>query len=189
MDEIYEFMEEIWLDIKNYEKLYQISNLGRVKSLKREVFNRRLNKNTPISEKILKIGLSGGYPTINLCKDGKCVNHHIHNLVAIYFIPNPENKKCVNHKDGVKTNCYSTNLEWATYSENSKHAFRTGLQKPTLTFGEDHGLSRLKKEQIVQIRKIYSEGNITQRKLATIFDVTQGTIGSIINRKTWKAII
>lgn len=115
-------MEEIWKDIKGYEGLYQISNLGRVKSLD------RISKGRKYKSKILSIQKNkNGYQTITLYDCSNYKGFTIHRLVALSFIPNPQNKKCVNHKDGNKENNKVTNLEWVTHSENMKHAFDKGL--------------------------------------------------------------
>lgn len=106
---------EIWKDIKGYENLYQISNLGQVKSLRNNL--------------ILKPGLVGiGYLSVNLCKDGKHNYKKIHRLVAEHFIENIDNLPCINHKDGIKTNNNVENLEWCTSSYNNKEAYRLGLK-------------------------------------------------------------
>ena len=127
--------KEIWKDIKGYEELYQISNYGRVKSLKRKsAFYCGLRKEyleRPIKEKILSFSKSNrGYLQVSLTKSGKCRTYTIHRLVAQAFIPNLENKEQVNHIDGNKNNNCIDNLEWVTISENNKHAFDTGLNKP-----------------------------------------------------------
>ena len=97
----YIFMKEIWKDIKNYEGLYQVSNFGRVKSLK---FGK---------EKILKLLKHNcGYLYIGLHKDNNVKNYYIHRLVAEAFIPNPDNLPQVNHKDENKLNNVVSNLEW-----------------------------------------------------------------------------
>lgn len=111
-------MQEIWKDIKGYEGLYQISNMGRVKRFKRKE-EKNLN---PCKDK-------RGYLRIDLYKKGNRKNITIHRLVAIHFIPNPENKPEVNHKHGIKTDNRATELEWVTTSENEKHAYDTGLKK------------------------------------------------------------
>ena len=126
--------KEIWKDIKNYEGLYQISNTGRVKSLKRVVphKNRWKSKTSKriIEEKILKQNKTiHNYLFVQLYKNNKNQSNRIHRLVASAFIPNSQNKPCVNHIDGNKNNCHISNLEWCTYSENSIHAFKTGLKK------------------------------------------------------------
>lgn len=114
-------MIEIWKDIKGYEGLYQVSNLGRVKSLE----NRSNHKN----QLIMKQSIVRGYKQITLCKNKVQKMYKVHRLVAETFIPNPNNKNQVNHIDGNKrNNCYY-NLEWCTASENMKHAFKTGLKK------------------------------------------------------------
>jgi hypothetical protein len=102
---------EIWKDIKGYEGRYQISSLGRVKSLI-SYFGTK--------EKIMKgQPVWTGYLRVCLVKDGKSKMHTIHRMVAEAFIPNPENKPIVNHIDGNITNNRVDNLEWVTYAENS----------------------------------------------------------------------
>lgn len=108
---------EEWKDIKGFENIYQISNLGRIKSLKR--YGRREEKIlTPVVGK-------RGYYTVSLWykQNGKTLT--IHRLIAEHFIPNPENKREVNHKDANKLNNSINNLEWVTPKENSIHAVRS----------------------------------------------------------------
>ena len=108
-------MQEIWKDIKGYEGLYQVSNLGNVKSLK-------TNKNLYSSN-------AKGYRRVGLFK-GKRKGYSIHRLVAQAFIPNPENKPCVNHKDCNRANNNVNNLEWCTHKENNNyktHKLRTRI--------------------------------------------------------------
>ena len=115
--------QEIWKDIKGYEGLYKISNLGRIKSLPRN--------GTIKNERIIKYSLDKyGYPQVILHnKKYKCFR--VHRLVAKTFIPNPENKLTVNHIDGNKLNNCVDNLEWNTVEENNNHALRMGLQRFT----------------------------------------------------------
>ena len=101
---------EIWEDIEGYEGIYQVSSLGKVKSL---------NFNHTKKEKILKPFFNrDGYLSVNLYKEGKRKQYLVHRLVAKVFIPNPENKLEVNHKDEDKTNNKVENLEWVTSKEN-----------------------------------------------------------------------
>ena len=126
---------EIFKDIFGYENLYQISNFGRVKSLKREnVFYCGLRKEylkRSVKEKILNYSKSNrGYLQVCLTKNGKSKTFLVHRLVAKTFIENVYNKSQVNHIDGNKENNSVNNLEWCTSSENNKHAFVLGLNKP-----------------------------------------------------------
>ena len=84
----------------------------------------------------------GGYTKVRLCVGGKTSLHFVHRLVAEAFIPNPENKPCVNHKDGNKQNNKTANLEWVTYSENMFHSMSIGLHPK----GENHYTRRLKRK-------------------------------------------
>lgn len=115
---------EIWKDIEGYEGLYQVSNLGRVKSLK---FNK---------EKIIKGSKGGGgYLQVILCKEGKIKFHKVHRLVASAFLENPDNLPEINHIDEDKTNNITTNLEWCDCKYNINYGSRTEkTQKPILQF-------------------------------------------------------
>lgn len=109
-------MLEIWKDIKDYEGLYQVSNLGRVKSL--------ANRSNHKKELILKQHKYKGYYKVNLCKNGKRKLCSVHRLVAEAFIQNPENLPCVNHKDENKLNNCIENLEWCTHGYNNSYGTR-----------------------------------------------------------------
>ena len=134
-------MEEIWKDIIGYEGLYQISSLGRVKSLPRSWSFKHWQDGsiiTPTSkERLLKPHVSKrGYYIVALSK-GKGHIKNIHRLIAQAFIPNPKNLKVINHKDGNKLNNSIDNLEWCTQKENMQHAFNIGLvntKKPVLQY-------------------------------------------------------
>lgn len=102
---------EIWVDIKGFEGLYQISNLGRVKSV-----TRNLIRKIQVNKKHIY-----GYCEITLSKNNKDFRYKIHHLVAEHFIPNPYNKPQVNHIDGNKLNNTVSNLEWVTYEEYKKY--------------------------------------------------------------------
>lgn len=101
-------MQEIWRDISGYEGLYQVSNLGNVKSLK---FGK---------ERIMKYTINrGGYYHLELSSKGKCKQYNVHRLVALAFIPNPDNKECVDHINGVRLDNRVENLRWCTKEENA----------------------------------------------------------------------
>ena len=115
-------MNEIWKDIKGYEGLYQISNTGKVKSLERLVPTKIKGTFQKIKEKIRKTTLTtAGYEYVVLSKNGKNKTLLVHRLVAETFLDNPENKKCVNHKDENKSNNNVYNLEWCDYEYNNTY--------------------------------------------------------------------
>jgi len=122
-------MREIWRDIKNYEGLYQISNLGRVKSL--DIYVKGKAGSLQLKQgRILKPCLvRSGYFIVTLYKDGNIERLLISRLVATHFVKSVPDKLYVNHIDGDKQNNNYLNLEWCTRSENQKHAYKTGLQR------------------------------------------------------------
>lgn len=124
-------MEEIWMPIKRYEH-YEVSNKGNIKSLKR-IITDRLNREFKIEETIRKQYLhKNGYMTVVLCTAEKDKTFSVHRLIAEAFLPNPENKQTVNHKNGIKTDNNVSNLEWMTYKENQQHAYdKLGKKGPS----------------------------------------------------------
>ena len=120
-------MQEIWFDIPKYEGLYQYSNTLKVRSV--DHFANSKNGNIKLMRgRILKPVLSEGtYACITLSKLGVKEVIQLHKFFAEKFIPNPENKKYVNHKNGNKHDYRLLNLEWATKSEDLQHAYDTGL--------------------------------------------------------------
>lgn len=128
-------MEE-WKDIAGYEGLYQVSNLGNVKSVARlhntkhggYIQGERIIK-AKKTDRLKRNNHSGRteYLQVGLCSNGKTKMFLLHRLVALAFIPNPLNKPCVNHKNGNGFDNKVENLEWVTNSENINHAWRTGL--------------------------------------------------------------
>lgn len=116
-------MVEVWKDVVGYEGLYQVSNRGVVKRIDSIGLDGR-----QLHEKQLYGGrYSNGYQFVCLSKDGVCKQYIIHRLVAIAFLPNPNNNPVVNHVDGDKQNNSVENLEWCTHSQNRKHAYDNGL--------------------------------------------------------------
>lgn len=108
---------EVWKDIEGYEGFYQISTLGNVRSLDREVKGRGYIKGQILKHKIDR----NGYHFVSLCKNGEGGNFSVHRLVAIHFIPNPNNFPEVNHLDENKNNNRITNLAWCTRTQNMSH--------------------------------------------------------------------
>ncbi len=141
-------MEEIWENIEDYEGLYQVSNLGRIKRISKATctFAGRILKNSRHNR---------GYQTVDLSKNGVWKKYTVHRLVAKAFIPNPDNKPEVNHKDSNRSNNVASNLEWATSSENSIHAINFGFQ--SLRRGEGSPVSKLNDELVLHIRELAEE--------------------------------
>ena len=103
---------EIWKPIEGYEGLYEVSSLGRVKSLGNDKSRK---------EKILKPGMARGYLKVGLCRNGKMKFFLVHRLVADAFIPNPMGLPEINHKDEVKTNNIVSNIEWCSAKYNANY--------------------------------------------------------------------
>lgn len=167
-------MSENWSGIEGYEK-YSINELGEVRSR--------------FSNRILKHQVDGkGYPMVFLYNSQGCKMKTIHRLLAVAFIPNPENKPDINHKNGVKTDFSLSNLEWCTKSENMNHAYANDLIGDLHTVkGENHHLSKLKEKDVIDIRRAHAEG-AKIRPLARMYNVDRVAIQCIVKRKTWKHV-
>ena len=130
-------MTEIWLPIEGYENLYEVSNLGRVRSLERTVIKKN-GVTRKFHGKILKPGTRrDGYLSVQLCKNGIVRSFLIHRLVSTAFLPTSDKKFQVNHLDEDKTNNTVENLEWCTAKENTNYGTRNKrasekLSKPVL---------------------------------------------------------
>ena len=170
-------MQEEWRGVVGYEDYYEISNKGRL----RNTNTKRLRKLFVNKNGYHVCSVSLGSRSIKPC-------WKIHRLVASAFKENSENKPLVNHVDGNKLNNHVTNLEWVTYSENSKHAVETGLVN--IIKGEDHTSSKLTNEIVEFVKdnyKPYSE-KFGARAFGRMFNVSHSVISDIINNKTWKHI-
>ena len=185
-------MNEIWKDIKDYPN-YMVSNLGRVKSLSNN-FSRK--------EKILKNGKNNvGYLLVGLCKNGKVKNYLIHRLVAEAFLPNPENKPCIDHINTDRTDNRICNLRWVTSKENinnpltidkksknahlkNKFGAENPLSKPILQFSKDGELIK-KWNSITDIKR---ELGINIGNICSCCNGKRNTAGGYIWRYYYKGI-
>ena len=167
-----------WKPIIGYEGIYEINEVGTVRRIKTSPGARRGH--------IMQWSFTGKYYQVNLSKDG--VNHHclVHRLVALNFIPNFDPARtCINHKDSNPANNHIDNLEWVTHGENSRHAARNGR----MARGERHGMSKLTEKAVREIRIRHSFRKVTQKMLAEEYNVSLGTIESIIGGHTWKHVL
>ncbi len=177
-------MEEVWKDIKNFEELYQVSNLGRVKSC-----NRFKNNNgglVKISEKIMKphLNTSGYYQAI-LSKNNKKYMPLLHRLMAEAFLDNPNNYPQINHINGIKTDNRLENLEWCSASENQKHAYKTGLSETR--FNENARHAKLTNAQVLEIRQL--KDRMTLKEIGEKYGVTLHAIHRILANKNWQHLL
>lgn len=178
---IFFMKKETWLDIKGYEGFYQVSNLGRIRSIDRISCGRNL-KGRIIKQTKNKMD----YMLCILSKEGKTSTKKVHRLVAEAFLVNTDNKPQVNHINGIKYQNNVENLEWATFSENQTHAYKNGLSISSK--GESHGRSKITEDIVLEIRNFYKEKNIGYKKLGDLFGLSKSNIRSIVKRETWKHI-
>lgn len=147
-------INEIWVPIKGYEGKYEISSLGNVKSLKRDIY-RGSSGIQHLPERMLKLTkFKNGYCHVSLCNGDSVKKHTIHSLVALHFIENLLELSEVNHKNGIRTDNRANNLEWCSRSENIKHSYRELNRKIgwlTGKVGKNHPRSRPIKCEVLEM--------------------------------------
>ena len=164
----------IWKDIPGYEGLYKANNLGQIKSLPRKT-----TKGGILTQYLDKSPRHKEYkrPMIRLSKNGKTKLCRVCRLVALAFIPNPDNKPEVNHIDCNPQNNMAKNLEWTTRKENHTHS-ATRLR---MARGEKHGMRKLTQEQVKEIRLKKD----SPKNLAIKMGITRGSVYRIQNNRSW----
>lgn len=175
--------EEVWKSVIGYEGSYEISNLGRIRSL-----DRYRSKDGIFLKGVLRKPQmdSRGYYQIGLYKDSKQKLVLLHRLVASHFIENPESKEQINHIDGNKLNNVSNNLEWCTRKENMVHASQSKLFNERT--GTKNGRSKLDENSVIEMRKRRKQGEkITS--LSKYYKVGTSVVSSICLGKSWKHLI
>ena len=179
-------MQEIWKSLKEiveYGDNYEVSNLGRVRSIDRRVNSR--NGKRLVKGQILKQQIDRyGYCRVHCYLNGKGRNYQVHRLVALSFIPNLENKPQVNHKDGNKQNNRIDNLEWSTNKENVEHAFSIGLNEGIK--GEENVNAKLTESDVVEIYNLYKTNKYSTTELASIFNTSATNVFNIVSRNLLK---
>ena len=169
-------MEEVWKDIVGFEGRYQVSNLGRIKSLQYEGHKGEVKIMRPSTHHL-------GYKVVSLGKKPDRKTHLVHVLVAQAFLEKPTGKEYINHKDGNKSNNCIDNLEWVTAKENVQHAIQTGLRDPHNTprrYGKDHYSSK-------PILQYDLDGNLvkkwdSQSDVSRHFGKTSVNVGNVVDK-------
>ena len=159
-------MKEVWKPIFGYEGIYEVSNCGNVRSIDRIDFAGRRLKG-----KVFSTSANKNYITCVLTKYGKHRTFRIHQLVAEAFIPNPEGKPCINHKDGNKQNNCVENLEWCTLSENMKHAYKVGLATPIRKLSDAEIVEILECKNKVCCKEVAKKYGVTFQWIYKIWEV------------------
>ncbi len=178
MIEINNIDGEIWRTIVGYEGYYQVSNFGRVKSLTRKnhvgrTYNTRLMGEIDLN----------GYKAVALCKLGCRKVWLIHRLVATHFIENANNLPDVNHLNCIKSDNKTSNLEWTTEKNNTRHAINNG--KMDHIFGENNWISKLTLDDVKEIRKLYLTGKYSYEEIAKMFGVQKSNVRRIVINDYW----
>jgi hypothetical protein len=159
---------EIWKTIKE-NNYYQVSNLGRVKSIARKVPHSTCGE-VSVRERILKPAIdSKGYERVALAKNKSLKTYKVHRLVADAFVDNPKNNPQVNHINGVKTDNKFGNLEWVTNKENAQHAVDNGLW--SYKKGHEHHRSSLTEGQVSRLLSMKRAGYLN-KVIAERFDIS-----------------
>ena len=158
---------EVWKKIEGFEN-YEVSNYGNIRRLYLKGYKYR--------KPVFQLGYCSVTFVFNKTGFKK---FQIHRLVAMAFMPNPENKRCLNHINGIKTDNRVENLEWCTHSENEIHSYRV-LKKKT------NGILRrkIKVEDIEKIKSLCKSG-LTQKEVGIMYNVSQTVIQLLVNKKTY----
>lgn len=142
----------------------------------------------------LKKTNANGYYVVSICVNGSVRNTGVHRLVAMAWIPNPQNKPETNHKDLNRKNNNVENLEWVTRSENLKHAWDTGAMYATKSKRKASSINltksnmkrrRLTMKQANKIRAIYKTKKISMEKIGKLYGLSEGSIRQIIYYETY----
>lgn len=171
-------MDEVWKPVRGFEKMYEVSSAGRVRSVDRWI--------------TYKDGRVGRFPG-RLLSAGRGVEGYchvsttglrralVHRLVAEAFLPQPIGCDVVNHLNGDKRDNRAENLEWGTYQSNNRHARDTGLQQQ---HGENNNLTKYGNQLVAAARRVHSRYSCSYSELAMLFDISQQQAADIIRGRT-----
>lgn len=176
-------MQEIWREIDGYDGFYQVSNLGNIKSVGGQIGS-AIRK-----PRVLKQSLTAdGYPKVRLQRGKKDRTVTVHRLVAMHFVPNPNNEETVNHIDGDKANNVYSNLEWMNRSGQMIHAYKLNLKKARV--GSNNSNAKITPDEVRYIRANYKKNDreFGSSALGRKFGVTHRVITLIANGETYKNV-
>jgi hypothetical protein len=172
---------EIWRSVLNYKGYYEVSNHGNVRSINRIIIDKNGNELHYKSRLLKPAPNKDGYLQVGLSRNSKINSYCVHQLEALAFIPNPENKPTVNHIDGIKANNYVDNLEWATKSEQAIHSLEHNLRTMPNAWIGKFGSKHCASKKVTQYTKdnvfINNYGSIIEA--ANINKVDAGTITKV----------
>lgn len=176
--------------IKGYEEYYEVSDLGRIKSLAKEWITGERWGIRKKEATFLKFGKRGCknqvYYFVVLCVDKVKKYKSVHRLVAEHFCPNPNGYNVVNHINSNTLDNRAVNLEWTTTKGNVQHSWEYGNKKPIR--GEQHGNSKLKEVDVVEIKKLLKIGVMTHKEISEMYGVTRNVITRIKSGTRWQHI-
>lgn len=177
-------MEEQWKRVEELDGWYSVSNMGRVKSHVRQNRNELgqisgYDKNG--TGKIIKLSTASGYKVIDSKRIGEKRIYLVHRLVAKYFVPNPEGKPCINHKNFIRHDNRASNIEWCTHQENMTHYW----ESENALRGQKSPQAKLTKNDVLEMRAAWNLGCFSLHDLYEAYGTSVDNIRHIINRKSW----
>lgn len=181
----------MWKPVVGYEENYEVSNLGRIKSLikVRWLEKRGIHESDDIYMAQNVSRLNRSYISLN--KKGVQKNYSVHRVVAFAFLENPNDYPCINHIDGNPQNNNLSNLEWCDHSYNMRHAYEIGIRFGTTSKGSSNNKAKLNADKVRCIRK-WRRSNpsfFTVSRLAECYGVSPKTIKLVENRTYWKHVL